>query len=356
MRAARYHGPRDVRIEDVPAAAVGPNDVRVEIAAAGICGTDLHEYTSGPIFVPDEEPNPLSGETRPVTMGHEFAGRVAEVGEAVESPSVGDHVAVNPLVVCRACPQCEAGRYNLCTEQYCIGLAGGGGGFAEHVVVDAEQAIRMPESLDVDYGGLVEPFAVALHAVRRSPLGAGDTVAVFGAGPIGLAIVQLAHAAGARTVVAVEPREGRRRRAGRNGAELLVDPSRVDPVDEIHDTTDGGVDVAFEAAGIGATYEAALESTHPRGNVTVVSIFEEHLETDPNTVVMGERTVTGSFSYAAGPHADEEFGAVVDMWSDGRIDPEVLVTGRVELDRLVADGFERLLDPESDHVKLLVEP
>jgi (R,R)-butanediol dehydrogenase/meso-butanediol dehydrogenase/diacetyl reductase len=356
MRAATYHDRKDIRVEDVERNAVEGDQVRIEVDSCGICGSDLHEYTAGPIFAPGDEPHPLSQETTPIRMGHEFSGTISEVGESVTELEVGNAVAINPILYCGECRQCQEGNYHICDSIGFIGLSGGEGGFAESVVLDAEHAVPLGDDVPIEYGALVEPLSVALHAVRRSGLRAGDAVAVFGAGPIGLAVIQCARAAGAGTIFVSEPRDARRERAADCGATELVDPMSTDAVEHITSHTDGGADIAFEVAGVEASFNAAVESTAPSGHTTVVSIWEEEVSTHPNTLVLGERTVKGTLAYLGGPRSDEEYGMVIDMLADGRLDPEPFITDRIGLEEIVEDGFERLIDPESDHVKILVKP
>jgi len=356
MRAATYHGQKDIRVEDVTAAAVGPGEVRIDVDSCGICGSDLHEYTAGPIFVPEGEPHPVSGEVAPIRMGHEYSGTIGAVGDDVTALAVGDAVAVNPILYCGECRQCREGNYHICDSIGFLGLSGGNGGFAESAVVDAEHAVPLGEGVPLEHGALVEPLSVGLHAVRRSGLQAGDAVAVFGSGPIGLAVIQCARVAGAGTIFVSEPREARRERAADCGAAELIDPSATDPVEYIHAHTDGGADVTFEVAGVEPSFNAAVESTAPDGRTTVVSIWEETVSTHLNDLVLAERTVTGTLAYLGGPRAGEEYGMVIEMLADGRLDPAPFITGRIGLDGLVANGFDRLLDPESDHVKILVKP
>lgn len=356
MQAVTWHGQRDLRIEELDAASVGPEEVRVTVDTCGICGSDLHEYAAGPIFIPEGDPHPVSGETAPITMGHEFSGVISEVGEAVTTHAEGDPVAINPILYCGDCRQCNEGNYHICDSIGFIGLSGGGGGFAESIVVESEKAVPLGEDVPLEYGALVEPLSVGLHAVRRSGLQAGDTVAVFGSGPIGLSVIQCARAAGAGQIFVSEPRTARRERAADSGASHRIDPTEQNAVETIMAATDGGVDVAFEVAGIEPTFNAALESTRPSGRTTVVSIWEEGVNMHPNTVVLGERTLTGTLAYLGGPRASEEYGMVIDLLADGTLDPDPLVTDRIGLDGIVDDGFEALLDDESDQVKILVKP
>ncbi|WP_253736674.1 2,3-butanediol dehydrogenase [Halohasta salina] len=356
MQAATYHGRKDIRVEEVAEGTVGAEEVRIDIDSCGICGSDLHEYTAGPIFVPEGDPHPVSEEKAPIRMGHEYSGIIAEVGDDVTGLAVGDAVAVNPILYCGECRQCHEGNYHICDSIGFIGLSGGNGGFAESAVVDAEHAVPLGDDVPVEHGALVEPLSVALHAVRRSGLQAGDAVAVFGSGPIGLAVIQCARVAGAGTIFVSEPREARRKRAADCGAAELIDPMSTDPVEYIQDHTNGGADVTFEVAGVEPSFNAAVGSTAPGGRTTVVSIWEEEISTHLNTLVLGERTVTGTLAYLGGPRSTEEYGMVIEMFADGRLDPEPFITGRIGLEELVDGGFDRLIDPDSDHVKILVKP
>lgn len=356
MRAAVYHGREDVRIEDVERGRVRPTDLCVDVAACGICGTDLHEYVAGPIDTPGDGPHPITGQKLPIRFGHEFGGTVTEVGDDVDRIERGDVVAINPLLTCGHCRYCEEGKYNLCTNIGTIGLSGGGGGFAESIVVDESHAVAVPESVPEEYTALVEPLAVGVHAVRESGMKLGDGIAVIGCGPIGLATILAAKAMGAGRVFASASRDSRREIAGKIGADVLIDPNETDPVEVIQAETDDGVDVAFEVAGAGSSLNEAVQCTTRDGSVTVISLFEEAIEFDPNPIVHGGRTVTGIFGYQAGPLGNRDYRTVIRLLADGRIDPEPLVTGRIGLENITSNGFEQLTDRTSGHVKILVQP
>jgi (R,R)-butanediol dehydrogenase/meso-butanediol dehydrogenase/diacetyl reductase len=167
MKAARFHARKDVRIEDIPEPDLRPGAVKIAVEWCGICGTDLHEFLEGPIFIPPPgRPHPLTGETAPVTLGHEFSGTVEELGEGVSGLSIGDRVVVEPYFVCDECGPCREGDYNLCTKMGFIGLAGGGGGLSEKVVVDARWVHPIGD-IPLDEAALIEPLAVAYHARYR---------------------------------------------------------------------------------------------------------------------------------------------------------------------------------------------
>lgn len=353
MRAARYHSSRDVRVEDTEPSAVGPGEVRVDVAACGICGSDLHEYAHGPSTIPDS-PHPVTGAEPPLTIGHEIGGTVAETGAGVDV-EVGTTAAVNPIVWCGDCRYCASGAYHLCTDGGFVGLSCDGG-FAESVVVSAEKVVPMPDGVSAETAALVEPFSVGLHAVHQADLDSGDSVAVFGGGPIGVTVAQAAAAANAGPLYLSEPRPKRREIAAASGVDAVLDPTATDPVERIASETDGGVDVAFEVAGLERTVNQAIRTTRAGGTVTVVSLFEDEVEFFPTDLVTRERTVVGTAAFEGGPLSEREFGVTARGFADGTLEPERLVTSRIDLDDIVDGGFERLLDDGSDEMKILVEP
>ncbi|QIO22831.1 2,3-butanediol dehydrogenase [Haloarcula sp. JP-L23] len=356
MKAAVYYGPGDVRVEDVPTDDVGPDDVRIDVAWCGICGTDLHEYLGGPIFTP-AEPHPRTGESLPVTIGHELSGVVSEVGEDVTRLSEGARVVVEPNIPCHDCYYCEEGHHNRCENAAAIGLQTDTGGFAENVVVPEPQVHELPDDVSLKDGALVEPLAVGLHAVRRANLRPGDTAAVFGAGPIGLTAVHAAVDAGVKRLFVSEPQDGRRAIADRLGADVTIDPTAADPVERIRAETAGGVDHAFEYAGVDPSFNAALRSTRRGGVVTVGAVFEETTETDLKEVVTTERTVQGSQTYAYPPLSHRgEFDAVIQSLAAGDVDTDAFISATIDLDDIVSAGFDAITDESTDLVKVLVEP
>lgn len=355
MKAARYYGKEDIRIDDIEPKSVEATDVRVDVTACGICGSDLHEYNH-PQFTPEKE-HPSTGASRPIVIGHEFSGVVSEVGTDVTRIDVGDSVAINPNIPCRDCVYCEDGAYNLCENVTAVGYQTGAGGFAESAVVGEQQVHRLPQGVAEWEGALVEPLAVGFHAVRRSGIQAGDTVGVFGCGPIGLTVVQAAVVAGAKQIFVSEPNEARRETAIELGADVAIDPFEEDPVEHITGETNGGANITFEFAGIEPTFNAAVRSTRRGGTITVGSVSDKAISTDLNDVVLTERTVKGTYCYGFPPQSFRtEFDAVIELLAEGRINTDSYVTKRIPLDEIVREGFETLLDPETEDVKVLVEP
>lgn len=349
MKGARWHNVRDIRVEEVEEPKVEKGKVKIQVEWAGICGSDLHEYVAGPIFIPVKEPHPISKDVAPIIMGHEFSGRVVEVGEGVTKVKVGDPVVVEPILRCGKCPACKQGKYNLCENLGFYGLAGGGGGFSEYTVVDEYMVHKMPEGLSFEQGALVEPAAVALHAVRSSKIKAGDKAAVFGTGPIGLLVIEALKAAGTSEIYAVEVSEERLQKALELGATAVINPKNEDPVQKLLELTDGGVDVSFEVTGVPAVLQQAVDSTAFEGETVIVSIWEKEANLLPNNIVLKERNVKGVIAYR------DIFPAVMNLMKQGYFPAEKLVTKKIKLDQIVEEGFEKLIK-EKDQVKILVKP
>jgi (R,R)-butanediol dehydrogenase / meso-butanediol dehydrogenase / diacetyl reductase len=250
MRAVVFHQQHDIRVEDVPEPHGGMGtQVLLEPLWCGICGTDLHEYTSGPI-VTATRPHPLTGVTIPQTLGHEFSARVLEVGPDVRSVAVGDRVSIMPLIYCGYCDMCRRGANHLCRIMACTGLSAPTGGLAERAVVEEYQVARLPDEVTDVQGAIVEPAAVALYGVERSRMRPGDRVLVMGAGPIGALAALAAGAAGAGEIFIAEPNPRRAEFAARLDIGEVLTAVGDELIGQIQDRTDGaGVDVAIECAG-----------------------------------------------------------------------------------------------------------
>lgn len=346
MKALRWHGVKDIRVEDIEEPKAGKGKVKIKVEWCGICGSDLHEYTAGPIFIPTET-HPLSGDKAPIVLGHEFSGQVVEVGEGVTKVQVGDRVVVEPIYACDECQSCKQGKYNLCEKMGFFGLAGGGGGFSEYAAVPEVMLHKIPESVSYEQGALVEPSAVALYAVKQSTLKVGDKAAVFGAGPIGLLIIEALRAAGATEIFVSEVSEERKQKAAEFGA-TVIDPKEVDVVEEIRKRTNGGVDVSYEVSGVDPVLTQSINSVKVGGEAMIVSIFENRASVDPKDIVLNERNVTGIIGYR------DVFPAVISLMAQGYFSAEKIITKKIKLDEVIEEGFEALLK-ERNQVKILVK-
>ncbi|MGE0878269.1 MAG: alcohol dehydrogenase catalytic domain-containing protein [Acidimicrobiia bacterium] len=272
MRAGRYHGEGDVRVDDVPEPVAGDGEVRVRVAYNGLCGSDLHEIYDGARAVPLHAPNPVTGARVPVILGHEAAGFVDQIGRGVDGVHEGDLVVIEPIVPCGVCPRCAAGTYNLCDHQAFHGLSTGGGGLAEYTTVKASMVHRMPAGTDTRLAALVEPLAVAYHGVERTGARPGQSAVILGSGPIGLAVALLLRARGVACVLS-EP--AAHRRAVAEGLGLPTFDASAEGFD-LGEATRAwvgadGADLAFDTAAGPLTFRAAVSATAKRGMVMLMA-------------------------------------------------------------------------------------
>ncbi|MEW6470764.1 MAG: alcohol dehydrogenase catalytic domain-containing protein [Actinomycetota bacterium] len=347
MRAVVWHGRRDLRLEDIPEPDdPGPDEAIIEVSFCGICGTDLHEYVEGPVMIRPTS-HPLTGQAPPLTLGHEFSGRVVALGPGVEG-DLGARVTVDPCWRCGTCYWCRRGEYHICRQGGAVGLASHGA-LARFVRVPAAGLVPLPDSVDDRTAALVEPLAVGLHAVRRGQVGTGDTVLVSGYGPIGASVLLAARAAGAGAVFVSEPDSARRALADLMGATEVVDPGEADVRRSVFTWTERvGPDVVFECTGLPRLLPAAVDAVRRGGRVVVVGVGHGAAEVEPNRLVLFEREVVGSLGY------QHDLFRVVKLLAAGRLDPAPLVTGVVPLAQAVSHGFDALL-ADRRHVKILVD-
>jgi (R,R)-butanediol dehydrogenase/meso-butanediol dehydrogenase/diacetyl reductase len=347
-RAAIWYGAGDVRVVDVPDRVPGPGEAAIAVAYCGICGSDLHEYTDGPLAIPVTEPHPESGRTAPVILGHEFCGTVVEVGPGVPGIAPGDRVAVEPNYRCGSCPRCERGEYNICRH---FGFAGlmGDGGMAERAVVPGYMLHRLPDSVSFEQAAVFEPAAVAVHALRRSGTRSGETVAVVGLGPIGLLVVMLAVRNGAARVVATDLSPARLKLARELGATDVVPAEPRDAVPDLIRQAAGGegADVAFEVVGSEGTLRTCLEATRKGGRVVLVGLAGT-VGIDAFAMVNREQSIIASVGYR------DAYPELIRRTAQG-LDLTAIVTSTIALEDVVRDGFEAL-SSGSDQIKILVRP
>ena len=275
MKAVGLFGLQDVRVIEVPKPqSPGPDEVLVKVASVGICGSDHHYYSEGEIggAVVDEG----------MIIGHEFSGWIAELGPGVDGTRlpVGQLVAVEPAISCGTCEFCLKGHPNICPNNLFVGSPNHVGAMAEYIVMPAENCFALPDALSPDDGAMLEPLGVGIHTVDLAHLKVGQSVAVLGAGPIGLLTAAMAKAAGAAPIFVTEPLASRREFALQYAADVAFDPESEDVVARVMDATSGrGVDVAFEAAGASETPDQSARVTCPGGKVVVVGIPDDNTMT-----------------------------------------------------------------------------
>jgi (R,R)-butanediol dehydrogenase/meso-butanediol dehydrogenase/diacetyl reductase len=325
--------------------------VQVEVAYCGICGTDLHEYFNGPIYIPVAAPHPLTGVRAPVITGHEMSGRIVAVGEGVEGFAVGDRVAGCPIVGCLECRWCKSGSMAQCDKVAFMGTSWTGGALAERLNLNAYQCYHLPDSLSDEVAAMVEPFASTARPLMRANVGPEDSVAIVGPGPIGLMSMKSALIRGAKQIVVVG-RPGRRLDlAGRCGATEVINIAAEDPVQRARQLTGtDGFDVVVECAGQPEGAHLAAQLTRTRGRLILMGVFDRPAPLNLTDIVFREKTVTGSMSGYG--YFDES----IAMMTDPRFQGESLISAQIRLDDLVDKGLHALLNEKGKHVKILVSP
>ena len=323
MRALRFHGNKDIRVDSIPIPPLRPGWVKVKNAWSGICGSDLHEYLIGPKNAPTE-PHVLTGETLPAVLGHEFAGTIEEVGEGVTDLDIGQKVAVFPVITDGTCYWCQQEVLGQCEKWGFMGYSGWGGGMAEYICVERRAIHKIPEHVPLDVAALVEPIAVGWHGVRLAKMQAGQTALVTGAGPIGIAVVLSLVAHGCKSIFVSEPSPARASQARAAGATHVFNPIKENIPEKCYELCEG-------------------KGVH--------AVFEKPVTINANVVNRKSLTYIGSNIYTRG-----EFQEVIDAIASGKIEhPEKMITSKVPLEDAVKDGFEALLAQKDKHVKVLIK-
>jgi (R,R)-butanediol dehydrogenase / meso-butanediol dehydrogenase / diacetyl reductase len=351
MKAAKWYAKKDLRIENVPEpSAPKAGEVKIKVAWCGICGSDLHEYLAGPIFIPTE-PHPLTGAKAPLILGHEFTGTVVEIGPGVNTVKVGDLVAPDACQHCGECYSCRIGRYNVCEKLAFTGLMADGA-FAEYVNVPAQLCYVLPPNFDPQAGSLIEPLATGFKAVRLAGSMMGETAVIFGGGTIGLGTLMCAKASGAAQVIVVEMSAARKKLAKECGADVILDPKECDVIAEIKKLTNGsGADVSFECIGNKHTGPLAIEAIRNCGRAVIVGIFEEPSSFNFFSLSATDKVVIGTLAYTI-----DDFAGVAKLLASGQLKAEPLITGRIKLDDIVEKGFEELVNNKDANIKIIVSP
>src|ERR671917_518985 len=335
MRAAVLRGVGDVTVEERPVPEAGPGEVVVRVASVGVCGSDTHYYEHGRIgrFVVES----------PLVLGHEAAGEVAALGPGVTAPTVGQRVSIEPGVPDLTCPQCLAGRYNLCPDMRFFATPPIDGAFAEYVAVHAAFAHPVPETISDDAAALLEPLSVGIWACRRGRVGPGTRVLITGAGPIGLVSVQAALAFGATEVVVSDVNPARLELARDLGATEVID-ARTTRVTDLARPPQ----VLLECSGHPAATADAIRALDRAGRAVLVGMGGDELPLPLSVVQERELEVTGTFRYAG------TWPTAIALVAAGRVDLDRLVTGTYGLDQAADALTAGHHDPRS--VKVVVHP
>lgn len=314
---------------------LAPDEVLVKVKASAICGSDLHIarglHPSAPL---------------PVTIGHEFSGDIVAVGSQVTTARVGERVTVEPSIVCGKCDACRHGEYSYC-EHISFTYRNGDGAMADYVVVKEPYVYELPDYLSYETGALVEPLAVATHAVRRAGISLGETVLIIGAGAIGMMVAAMCRRAGASQIIIADFSDNRLAMALEVGATVAVNSGKVDLEQEVARLTGGkGVDKSFECVGRESCFNQAIMTLKRNGTATIVGIYEKPIVQFPaSRLVTHEIHIQGAQSYCW------DFPIAIAAARD--LSMQKFITHTFPLDQL-QQALDTALDPKSGSIKVVV--
>lgn len=338
MRQVVVTSSEDIRVEEVPRPAPpGAGEVLVASRLVGICGTDVHAAAGHHPFI-----------DRPYRPGHEVVGVVEEVGPGVADLAAGDHVVLEPNLVCGTCRQCRDGRYNICRNLAVFGCQTPGG-MADAFVVPRDRLHRLPEGMSDELAALVEPLATPVHAVRRAGVGPGSRVAVLGAGPIGLLTLVAARNAGAEVVVVTDVLPEKLERARRLGADAALAADDPDVVEKAGQVL-GRADVVFDCVASAGTMAQAIELVDKGGTVMVVGIAAGPTTIPLHLVQDREISVVGSLMYTR-----EDVERAIGLLASGAVAASDLVTSTFPLEQ-AGEAFAASSDPQQVKVLVSINP
>ncbi|EAW10868.1 NAD(P)-dependent alcohol dehydrogenase [Aspergillus clavatus NRRL 1] len=316
-------GIHQVKFEDRPIPELrDPHDVIVNVKYTGICGSDVHYWEHGAIghFVVKD----------PMVLGHESSGVVAKVGSAVTSLKVGDRVAMEPGVPCRRCEPCKAGKYNLCEKMAFAATPPYDGTLAKYYPLPEDFCYKLPENISLQEGALMEPLGVAVHITRQASIKPGESVVVFGAGPVGLLCCAVARAFGASKIIAVDIQKTRLDFAKKYAATAIFEPAKVSAVanaDQMREENDlgPGADVVIDASGAEPSVHTGIHVLRPGGTYVQGGMGRNEINFPIMAACTKELTIKGSFRYGSG-----DYKLAVDLVASGKVNVKDLITGVVE--------------------------
>ena len=351
MKAAKYYGKRDIRIEDVEMPKIAADEALIKVKRCGICGTDLHEYVFGPQTTWFDRPHPLTGHVGPLIFGHEFSGVIEELGDEIDHNRwhVGDRVCIMNLLHCGKCKYCRMGLEQLCENFGCIGLQWPYGGLGEYVNVKEYNLRKLPDSMTFEQGACIEPLSVAMYGIRRGNMQPGDKLFIAGCGPTATLTLLGAMASGATEIYMSEIKEKRRNRAKEWGATEVFDPTKVNVGEEIKKRTEWGVDIAIECTGNQGAMNDCISALRKRGMYVQSGLPVGDVTINMYDMGYRDYNFAGLWCYNT-----YDFEANIALVEQGRIPVEKIVTRVMGIEETV-DAFNILADDqEGSEVKIQI--
>ena len=336
MKAAVWYGGKDIRIEDLPTPKIKDDEVLVRVKAVSICGSDLHAYRGA-----------SKRRIPPLVMGHEFSGEIVKLGRTVKGLKEGERVVLEPVLSCGKCALCQRGRSNICENMRLVGLHLSGA-FSEYVPIPASKCHTLPDAVSFEEASLVEPLAVAVHAVNLASLEKDEDICILGSGAVGLMTLQVVNNIGVEKLFAIDTLEYRLDLAKKLGATTTINAKKEDPVKEV--LARGGANTVFEAVGHQKTVQQALSMVRKGGKVVIIGMLETTMELGMLDVTVKEIEIKGSYGYTS-----KDFKQALTLIAKGKVEVKPLITHVLSLHDIVK-GFDILSQGAENVIKVVLKP
>lgn len=344
MKAVKLYEPGNLQVEEIDIPEIGAREVLVEVKAVGVCGSDIPRALFKGAYY------------QGLTLGHEFSGQIVKCGPEVEGWQAGDRVSVAPLIPCNECQYCRQGDYSLC-EDYNYYGSRTDGAMAHYIKVTPDNLVRLGDSVSYEAGAMIDPAANAIHGLWRGKCKAGDTVAVFGLGAIGLFAVQFAKVLGAKQVIAVDIHEEKLELAQKLGADIVINSTKGDPAREIVEKT-GGADFILDTSGSPIAQNQAVCSAAKQGRVVFLGISNSELTLSKeavNNLLRYELALYGSWNSFSNPFPGREWSFTAELMEEGKLQAEPLISHRYQLDQ-APEVFQKIKNRELIFNKIMFLP
>jgi 2-desacetyl-2-hydroxyethyl bacteriochlorophyllide A dehydrogenase len=338
MNAAVFKNTKLMELQDLAIPVIKPEEVLIKVTASGVCKTDFHIF------------NGESPSKPPVVLGHEYCGEIVDVGKHVNSFSIGEKVAINPNIHCGYCEYCKAGKINLCENLVALGVTRNGG-FEEYSAVPISQVYHLPDDVNFYQAAFAEPLSCCIHGLNLAEIELNDVVAIIGAGPIGLLMLQLVKLKGPKEIIIIEPVAEKRELAKQLGATLTLNPMEKDFTDKCFEMCNGGVDVVIECVGNAPAVETAFNISKKGGRIIIFGLSDAtskvsfHLQKFFHKELTVKSSLLNPFT----------FQTAVDLLVTGKIDTSLFTIEKIKLNQ---DGLTNLFYKKRDDsiMKYMFEP
>lgn len=332
MKAVRMYAPRDLRVEEVKMPRCAEDECLIKVMAVGVCGSDIPRM------------NQYGAHVSPIICGHEFGGKIVETGKNVTKFNVGDRVTCPPLIPCGECKYCQMGEYSLC-EHYDYYGSRRDGAYAQYIAVKESNLLKVKDTVSYEDAATTDPCANALHGMARAEFKPGDSVCVYGAGPIGLFAVQYARIKGAGKIIAVDVWEEKLDMARKNGADVVINSKETDPAEAVLKETEGlGCDVVIDFSGAPVCQKAAIRSAAKLGRVVFLGISHQGLELsekEVDEIMRKQLSIKGSWNSFTKPFPGSDWTESIDLFENHGLTAKDIISHRLTLDEM-PETFEKI--------------